>query len=196
MCTSARKRKDRLDNLTHELPAYSSSIQVEDPRADTVQLSANAWGCENPHVRPACRPLCPKGWGPTWCGIGALGELVTRASRDDKRNSDTICHGTRGFKPVRHSRIPYYESKPSGSSTISTGFALPWACQENGSSSQPVCVGFRLNPSSRLSPRLATSSPNSTRSACLNSKESRAIVFPTRTPLKHVSNNLHNHHRH
>ena len=75
-------------------------------------------------------------------------------------------------------------------------FALPWARQENGSSSQPVCVGFRLNPSSRLSHRLATNSPNSTGSACLKSKECRAIVFPTRTPLKHVSNNQHNYHRH
>ncbi|KAH9684100.1 TRAF-like family protein [Citrus sinensis] len=64
MCTSARKREDRLANLTHELPAYSSLILGEDPRADTAGLSANAWGCENPPVRPACRPLRPKGWGP------------------------------------------------------------------------------------------------------------------------------------
>ena len=79
---------------------------------------------------------------------------------------------------------------------MSTGFALPWARQENGLSSQPVCVRIFLDPSSALSPRLATSSPNSTGSACLNSKESRAIVFPTRTPLKHISNNQHNHHQH
>ena len=91
-------------------------------------------------------------------------------------------HGTRGFEPVRHSRIPYYESKPRGSGTMSTGFALPWAHQENGLSSQPVCVRIFLNPSSALSPRLATSSPNSTGSACLNSKEFRALYRHTHIP--------------
>ena len=100
-----------------------------------------------------------------------------------------LCHGTRGFEPVRHSRIPYYESKSSGSGTMSTGFALPWARQENGFSSQLVCVRIFLDPSSALSPRLATNSPNSTGSPSLNSKEYRAIVFSTHTFLKHVSNN-------
>ena len=83
---------------------------------------------------------------------------------------------------MRHSRIPFYESKPGGSGTMSTGFALPWARQENGSSSQPVCVRIFLDPSSALSPRLATSSPNSTGSACLNSKESRALYRHTHFP--------------
>ena len=90
---------------------------------------------------------------------------------------------------MRHSRIPYYESKPGGSDIMSIGFALPWAHQENGLSSQPVCVRIFLDPFSALSPQLATSSLNSTGSVCLNSKESRIIVFPTRTPLKHVSYN-------
>ena len=144
---------------------------------------------------PLVDPCAQRGWEPVWCGIKALGEFAMRASRDDKRGSDTICHGTRDFEPVRYSRIPYYESKPSGSGTILIGFALPWAHQENRSSSQLVCVGFRLDSSSRLSSRLATSSPNSTGLACLNFKEYRVIVFSTRTPLKHVSNNQHNHHR-
>ena len=92
------------------------------------------------------------------------------------------CHGTRGFDPVRHSCIPYYESKPGRSGTMSTGFALPWARQKNGSNSQPVCIRIFLDPSSALSSRLATSSPNSTGSACLNSKESRALYHHTHFP--------------
>ena len=45
-----------------------------------------------------------------------------------------FCHGTRGFEPVRHSCISYYESKSSGNSIISIDFTLPWAHQENDSS--------------------------------------------------------------
>ncbi|KAK9222070.1 hypothetical protein WN944_010501 [Citrus x changshan-huyou] len=29
-----------------------------------------AWRIIWPAVRPACRPLRPKAWGPAWCGIG------------------------------------------------------------------------------------------------------------------------------
>ena len=42
---------------------------------------------------------------------------------------------------------------------MSTGFALPWARQENGLSSQPVCVRIFLDPSSALSPRQAPQTP-------------------------------------
>ena len=178
MCTSVRKREDRLANLNPRTPCLLVLDPWRGPACRHYPLSANTWGRENPHVRPACRPLRSKGWGPAWWGIRVLGKLATRALRNDKRGSDTICHRTRGFEPVLHSRIPYYESKPSGSGTMSTGFALPWARQENDFSSQPVCVRIFLNPSSALSPRLATSSPNSTGSACLNSKESRALYSP------------------
>ena len=43
----------------------------------------------------------------------------------NKRKREARCHGTRDFELVRHSCIPYYESKLSGSVTISIGFALP-----------------------------------------------------------------------
>lgn len=75
-----------------------------------------------------------KRWGPMWCGIEALDKLRTRALRDGKRCSDTIC--------VWHFGILYYESKSSRSDTISTSFVLFWAHQENSSNSQSVCVGL------------------------------------------------------
>ncbi|KAL9449615.1 hypothetical protein AB3S75_011523 [Citrus x aurantiifolia] len=112
-----------------------------------------------------------------WCRCNQAKAAVAEAVSCSLCNL-ALCHGTRDFEPVRHSRIPYYESKPKGSGTMSTGFALSWAHQENGPSSQPVCVRIFLDPSSALSPRLATSSPNSTGSACLNSKESRALYSP------------------
>ena len=108
----------------------------ERTRVQTLSNFVRTLGCVRTRLFvPLVDPCAQKEWGPAWCGIGAPGKLATRALRDDKRGFDTICHGTRGFEPVWHSCIPYYESKPSGSSTISTGFALPWARQDNSSSS-------------------------------------------------------------
>ena len=81
-----------------------------------------------------------------------------------------------------YSRISYYESKPGGSGTMSISFVLPWARQENGLSSQPVCVRIFLHSSSALNLRLATSFLNSTGSACLNFKECRALYRHAHIP--------------
>ena len=175
MSTSARKREDRLANLTPELPAYSSSIRGEDPHADTIHLVRTLGGVRTRLFVPLVDPCIRKGGDPR----GAALERLASSQRGLREMTSAalilLVMGREGFEPVWHSRIPYYESKPGGSGTLSTGFALPRAHQENGFSSQPVCVRIFLDPSSALSPRLATSSPNSTGSACLNSKEYRAF---------------------
>ena len=61
MCTSARKREDRLANLTPELPAYSSSIRGEDPHADTIHLVRTLGGVRTRLFVPLVDPYIRKG---------------------------------------------------------------------------------------------------------------------------------------
>ena len=59
-----------------------------------------------------------------------------------------------------------------------TGFALPWAPQGNGSSSQPGLGRVGLVPSSPSIPGTATSSPHLTGSACLDSEGDVTVSTP------------------
>lgn len=51
------------------------------------------------------------------------------------------------------------------------------------------CVHGRLRPIFNVKFLTSDKFPNSIESICLNSKGSKIIVFPTRTPLKHISYN-------